>query len=290
MSEMKSLTLNGKTYDCFVDDVARSSVVITSASGENISVSDSSDRPLVGLNIYGKSIQNGTPTPDAPVDIESIGDDGNVIVTVGSNAMEVTLANGLRGIKVTDKSLATYTDANGQMWCADEVDFERGVYIQRVTTINAGEQYWTINTTWSGVNADCNLAYFKHSNMKYGNFLCAHFSKFFKNSGYEWTVGKMGMQEEGVMYAAISKKAASTNDGVKQYMASLGVVIYCMAVTPIETPLTADQIAAFKALYTRKPNTTAHNDSGAYMSIKYVADAKSYIDNKVSGILAATVE
>ena len=121
MSEMKSLTLNDKTYDCFVDGVARASVVVCSASGESITVSDSSDQPLVGLNIYGKSTQAGTPTPDTPVDIKSIGDGGDVGINVGNDRFVLMTGDGLHGIKVTDKSIATCTDANGQMWCADEI-------------------------------------------------------------------------------------------------------------------------------------------------------------------------
>ena len=32
------------------------------------------DYPLLGFNLYGKSVQNGTPSPDAPVNIVSVGD------------------------------------------------------------------------------------------------------------------------------------------------------------------------------------------------------------------------
>ena len=240
------------------------------APGTSIVVTDSAEANLKAFSIYGKSTQNGTPAPDAPVDIVSLCADGTIAVTANDTTVDLSVVNGLRGIPVKDKNYATYTDASGQMWCADEIDLERGVYIQRVIPINAGEQYWTINTTWSGVNTDCNIAYFKHSNMKYGDFLCTHFSKFFKNSGYDWVVGKMGMQETGVMYASIAKSAATTNDGVKQYMASLGAVIYCVAVTPIETALTAEQIAVCKALKANHPTTTFLNDENAYMKVQYI--------------------
>lgn len=39
------------------------------------------DYPLVELNLYGKSNQNGTPTPENPVEIVSVGDKGFDIVT-----------------------------------------------------------------------------------------------------------------------------------------------------------------------------------------------------------------
>ena len=62
--------------------------IICAANGEVIAVSDASDRLFRGLHIYGKTIQNGTPTPDAPVPLESVGADGNVAVTVcGKNLL-----------------------------------------------------------------------------------------------------------------------------------------------------------------------------------------------------------
>lgn len=39
------------------------------------------DYPLIGLNLYGKSTQNGTPTPGNPVDIVSVGDSGFDIIS-----------------------------------------------------------------------------------------------------------------------------------------------------------------------------------------------------------------
>ncbi len=39
------------------------------------------DYPLLALNLYGKSTQDGTPTPDVPAPIISVGDDGSVEVT-----------------------------------------------------------------------------------------------------------------------------------------------------------------------------------------------------------------
>lgn len=357
MSEMNSLTLNGTTYDCFVDDVARSSVVICSASGESIAVSDSSGQPFVGLNLYGKSTQAGTPTPDVPVAIKSIGDvkvdvygknlipfpykesspktsngmtytvqtDRGIAVggtptanssfilykgampttstftvsmsgTVKNAQLEVVLYNSentsvvylstgaksyiinpsnypsatviqiavkrsednvavsgtayfqcelggnatahasyskqamvisgkLRGIPVTGNTLATYTDANGQMWCADEIDFDRVVRVQRIGII---ESYTNENVS----------------------------------GAYLSTTGEL----------------------------SEGASVQYVLATPIETALTDEEIAAFEALHTNKPSTTVLNDSGAFMSVKYIADVKSYIDNKVSGVLTATVE
>ena len=65
-----------------------------------------------------------------------------------------------------------------------------------------------------------------------------------------------------------------------QYAAGTPVTIKYILATPIETPLSAEEIAAFKALHSNKPNTTVYNDSGAHMAVEYIADTKTYIDNK----------
>ena len=138
MPEMKSLTLNDKTYDCFVDSVARSQVeataVVDSASGETIALSNASNYKLLGLHIYGKTTQDGTPTHDAPVDLVSVGDSGSITVNVtGKNdAQSMTLAtpNGLPGVPVT--SGGNYTDATGKQWICDEIDLARGVTMHRL--------------------------------------------------------------------------------------------------------------------------------------------------------------
>ncbi|MGN1305300.1 MAG: hypothetical protein ACI4YB_09735 [Oscillospiraceae bacterium] len=42
---------------------------------------DAVEYPLLGLNIFGRSVQDGTPSPDAPVDIVSVGDNGFDIIS-----------------------------------------------------------------------------------------------------------------------------------------------------------------------------------------------------------------
>ena len=116
-------------------DKARQNILIGSGTGNPVSVSDAFSAPLRGLTVYGKSTQDGTPTPDAPVPIVSAGDGGTITVTIGDGADErQTIAlqtpNGLPGIPVT--SGGNYTDPSGQRWVCDEVDLERGVKVQRV--------------------------------------------------------------------------------------------------------------------------------------------------------------
>ena len=71
---------------------ARQNILVGSEIGNPISVDDAFPAPLCGLTVYGKSTQDGTPTPDAPVPIVSAGESGSVAVKVtGKNRMPPNL-------------------------------------------------------------------------------------------------------------------------------------------------------------------------------------------------------
>ena len=61
------------------------------------------DRPFRGLRVFGKSTQDGTPTPEAPVPIASAGESGNITVEVrGKNLLQLQDGRGgNRGVEVT---------------------------------------------------------------------------------------------------------------------------------------------------------------------------------------------
>lgn len=74
-------------------------------------ISDAVDYPIMELKMYGKSVQDGTPTPDAPVDIVSIGDGGSVDITAcGKNLLNPTLQTTTEnGVTCTNNGDGTYT-------------------------------------------------------------------------------------------------------------------------------------------------------------------------------------
>lgn len=59
---------------------------------------------------------------------------------------------------------------------------------------------------------------------------------------------------------------------------------------PIVTELSSDEVQKILALHTNKPNTTIWNDQDAEMQITYVADTKTYIDNKMAELQALLLE
>ena len=95
------------------DGKARQNILIGTETGNPVSVSDAFSAPLCGLTVYGKSTQDGTPSPDNPVPIVSAGDGGSVVVTLSdgngkTQTITIPIPNGLPGIPVT--SGGNYTD------------------------------------------------------------------------------------------------------------------------------------------------------------------------------------
>ncbi len=144
-----------------------------SASGNPLTCANAlAGKPLGALHVYGKSTQNGVPTPTAPVPIVSAGDGGTVVVTVSdgaNNSLTLQTPNALPGIPVS--SGGNYTDESGQQWVCDEVDLARGVYVQRVAKFKLTS---SMNWTKAGNNVDRYFCTFARINT--AGVLCTHFS------------------------------------------------------------------------------------------------------------------
>ena len=271
MREMKSLTLNDKTYDSFYDSVARewaaSTAMINSASGESIALSDASDGKLYGLNIYGRTTQNGTPTPDAPIELVSVGDSGSITVTAaGENeerGLTVMTPNGLPGIPVA--SGGNYTDANGQQWISDEIDLARGVYVQRVAkeSLNGSSgEYWDEypNEIYDGFIRPI-------PNMKKGIRLSGYCDRFQVQAGYETDPGVWFGVDNKYLYVHNVSSIAPTLSDWKSWLTHNPVTIQYILEGQVETPLSEEELAAYANLRTYRDNTTISNDASAHMAM-----------------------
>lgn len=76
----------------------------STVSGSVITADDAAEgRPFRGLRVFGKSTQDGTPTPEAPIPIVSAGEDGSIEVKVtGKNLLQLQDGRGgNRGVEVT---------------------------------------------------------------------------------------------------------------------------------------------------------------------------------------------
>ena len=81
-----------KRLDACGNGGSMSGQLVGSASGTSVSVSDALAAPLIGLRVFGKSTQDGTPMPTAPAPITSAGGSGTVTVRLtGENLLNPSL-------------------------------------------------------------------------------------------------------------------------------------------------------------------------------------------------------
>jgi hypothetical protein len=118
------------------------------ASGKVIAILDSTEKHLKGLRLFGKTTQNGTPSPDAPVPMESVGDGGSIGVNVaGKNlwgngdftftkSTQVVLVNPLPPGVYTISALCTSSDID---------DTRCRVNFQKATSVGDGNVYVYFN-------------------------------------------------------------------------------------------------------------------------------------------------
>ena len=107
-------------------DEARQNILVGGETGNPIAVDDAFDAPLRGLTVYGKSTQDGTPAPDAPIPIASAGDGGSVTVKVtGRNILDLragkesATSSGVTYTRNADYSFTrtgTAADTIGNVW------------------------------------------------------------------------------------------------------------------------------------------------------------------------------
>lgn len=351
---------------------ARQNIIVGSEIGNPISVDDAFPAPLCGLTVYGRSTQDGTPTPDAPVPIVSAGDGGSVVVKVtGKNRMppnleyqefvecfvkkntpitlvfkgdlvsqggnilffdennnrywfgidagkaehhitypvDVTkfqylLSNmasenvcltwnasspdyepyreqlltlptptGLPGIPVT--SGGNYTDSTGRQWVCDEVDLTRGVRVQRVNAVDLSTCKIT-GTTELAVTKRLSIMLPIRGRDYKTEALCNKLRFFVSFT-----------QDSPHFYVDTANAQVFIPIGAKNPEEGEYILFYALA-TPIETPLTPDEIAAYKALTTYGPDTVVQAGDGAGVKLDYQRDVNLVVKNLEDAIASMT--
>lgn len=265
----------------------------STASGSVITANDAAEgRPFRRLRVFGKSTQDGAPSVENPVPIVSAGESGTINVSIsdsGSQSQSLTLAtpNGLPGVPVSKDG--NYTDADGQQWVCDEIDLERGKYVQRVA-IEKNNGGWELKPS-----SDTPGRFFQHN--KLTNIFSIALKKSLCNIASFTSWGApvndkyaFALNGHGI-YFSPPKGAEITAEELNAKLNSLSfpVVVVGELATPIERDLTPEEIAAYKALRTYGPTTVITNDAGAGMEVTYVADTKAYIDKKFKELNQAIV-
>ena len=250
-------------------DKARQNILVGSETGNPIAVDDAFSAPLCGLTVYGKSTQDGTPSPDNPVPIVSAGDGGTIAVTLSDeNGKTQTLTlptpNGLPGIPVTFGG--NYTDPTGQQWVCDEVDLERGVKVQRVYKVEVDGENVKFEQAGEYANLRPNGLPIALYAAGPRTFATATFTNL------SWNYNDNGQ----FLYLVAANVSDQLNESCKK---QLGKIYYALA-TPIETPLTPAELAAYKALTAYAPDTVVQASDGAGVKLEYQKDANIAIDWK----------
>ena len=178
-----------------------------------------------------------------------------------------------------------YTDSAGQQWVCDEMDFDRGVYVQRVgeTTFNGFEGWFVGGTSVSTYRINYKgIAACLRNDVR---LICDSYQTISTDAA--WADNDYFVSRADVNSAlCFRNKDIATVDDWKALLKQNPVTLQYILSTPIETPLPDLNLSA---LHTHYPNTTVFNDGGAGMEVKYVADTKRYIDKKFDQLAAAIV-
>lgn len=256
----------------------RQNVLVGSEIGNPIDVDDAFAAPLCGLTVYGRSTQDGTPTPDAPVPIVSAGDSGTIVLTLGdgdgkTQTLTLPTPNGLPGIPVT--SGGNYIDQNGQQWICDEVDLERGVKVQQVNAVDLSTCVITGTT---------NLATTKRLSIR------------LPLKGKDYQVKALCNRLPNLIsftsdtihfYVDTNNAQVFIPIGAKNPEEGEYILFYALA-TPIETPLTPAEIAAYKAITAYAPDTVVQASDGAGVKLEYQRDVNIVIKKLEDAIASMT--
>lgn len=179
--------------------------------------------------------------------------------------------NGLPGIPVS--SGGNYTDEKGQQWVCDEVDFKKGVYVQRIgkKTITSKDIFFKSGLSTDDVNYFGLNKFFVHigtrgeKDVLMSNCFVAGI---YQNFG---ALGKifLGSASGNVIYFSVNAQKYPDVETFKQWAVENGLMFLYQLADIVETHLTAEELSAYKTLRTYSPTTTVINDADAWMSVGY---------------------
>ena len=208
-------------------------------------LADSDNGKIMDMMIYGKSSQDGTPTPENPVEIKSV---VNPTVKVtnedGLKVQSVTLNNiTLNAIPVKSGGNVTI---DGQQYIADYVDVEHGKVIRNILKWRLGDlKYGFNNVVWH-----INISELGIDGSKIG------LSNMFKIQN-----GRYNQVTTSEVYIAADGKTAALNmrgmadEEFKKWLREKNPEVYNVLTVAEEIPITPEEALAFKQLMTYYPVT-----------------------------------
>lgn len=213
----------------------------------------------------------GKPSPslDYPQEIKSV---VNPTVKVtnedGTQFETANLTYTLNAIPVASGGNVTI---DGQQWVCDEVDLERGVKVQRVKSVDISsldKSFWVFRK-----DVDANVSATRYSNE-------AVIVDFRTRAPAMSNILPVGVGNDVNTFRLVatplylyqfnldSSKFPTVKSWVEYLEANTVFIIYALA-TPIETPLTPAEIAAFNVFTTYYPVTIVENNYNTWMKATY---------------------
>ncbi len=284
----------------------RQNVLVGSETGNPASCDDAFAAPLCGLNVYGKSTQNGTPSPDNPVPIVSAGDGGSVVVKMtGKNRMPPNL-NKRAFVECFVKESTPITlifkdgfvsrggnilfigENNENLWFG--IDVNKAEHHMTIKANATKFQYLLNDTasenvclTWNASSPDYEPYREQLLTLPTPNGLpgipVTSGGNYTDPQGQQWVCDEVDL-ERGVKVQRVDKTAFDSTKTLAEQNAILA--------TPIETPLTPAEIVAYKALTAYAPDTVVQASGGAGVKLEYQRDVNIAIKKLEDAIASMT--
>lgn len=288
--KVPTVKADGSAYELAGPYAPLSAAIRPTASGNPVNITDSVEWPLQGLKVYGKSTQDGTPSPENPVPIVSAGGGGSIALTISdgagqSQSLTISTPNGLPGIPVASGGTVTI---GGQQYAANIRDYGAGLDTIAVGRIVLdGTEEWIIQSGKFG--AFLMEIALPNTNMYNKNGLCSHFDYATENNRYNgiyvYSVENVGAI---VLGPSLTNQYGSNVETWKTFLQTQSSqghpveVLYRLA-EPYTQAIPAEELAAYRALHTYDGATvvsTAEDVAG--LEVKYLADGEKYVDRIVS--------
>lgn len=309
-NSMMQIAANKEAVSRLKEDTAalqkRQNVLVGSETGNPISCNDAYSAPLCGLTVYGNSTQDGTPSPDNPVPIVSAGDSGSVVVKVtGKNRMPPNLKRGnvvecfvkkntpitlvFKGDFVSQGgNLLFICENNEKLWFGiDNNKAEHHITLKA----NATKFQYLLNDmasenvclTWNASSPDYEPYREQLLTLPTPTGLpgipVTSGGNYTDPNGQQWVCDEVDL-ERGIKVLRIDKGAFDATKALAEQSV--------IRDTPIETPLTPAEIAAYKALTAYAPDTVVQASDGAGVKLEYQRDVNIAIKKLEDAIASMT--
>ena len=210
-----------------------------------------------------------SPSPEYPQEIKSV---VNPTVKVtnedGLKVQSVTFPYTLNAVPVSSGGNVTI---NGQQWVCDEVDLERGVKVQRVKSVDISsldKSFWVFRN-----DIDANVSATRYSNkaviVDFRNGAPAMSNILPAGVGNVVNTFRLVATPLYLYQFNLDSSKFPTVKSWVEYLEANTVLIIYVLTTPIETPLTPVEIAAFNAFTTYYPVTIIENNYSTWMKATY---------------------